>query len=204
MMVMSSWPMIVRPTRRGAWIGKSYFCIWHHNCYKTGTPGHSGLGFKKKMFAHFSSPSRFWVFLTGYVLATEGVGDVRAACLFPLVKSKCFLDSGVRRCCKVGHSCTRRVIDCSSVPHKMALRSVAGAMRTVARLGGQGCEIFDISQLRLNSTVCFENWIRRQRGVAGDVGAPCLALVLSLQILIKHLKLAPPQRCSLRGDISQF
>ena len=61
----------------------------------------------------------------------KGVGDVRPACLFPLVKSKCFLDSGVRRCCKVGHSCMRRVIDCSSVPHKMAWRSVARAIRTV-------------------------------------------------------------------------
>ena len=66
----------------------------------------------------------------------KGVGDVRPACLFPLVKSKCFLDSGVRRCCKAGHSCMRRVIDCSSVPHKMAWRSVARAIRTMARLGG--------------------------------------------------------------------
>ena len=72
----------------------------------------------------------------------KGVGDVRPACLFPLVKSKCFLDSGVRRCCKVGHSCVRRVIDCSSLPHKMAWRSVARAIRTVARLGGPGCEFF--------------------------------------------------------------
>ena len=40
-----------------------------------------------------------------------------------------------------------RVIDCSSVPHKMAWRSVARAIRTVARLGGPGCEIFDVSQL---------------------------------------------------------
>ena len=30
----------------------------------------------------------------------KGVGDVRPACLFPLFKSKCFLDSGVRRCCR--------------------------------------------------------------------------------------------------------
>ena len=35
-----------------------------------------------------------------------------------------------------------KVIDCSSVPHKMAWRSVTRAIRTVARLGGQGCEIF--------------------------------------------------------------
>ena len=75
------------------------------------------------------------------------VGDIRPACLFPLVKSKCFLDSGVRRCCKVGHSCMRRVIGCSSVPRKMAWRSVARAVR-MARFGGPGCDIFDDSRLR--------------------------------------------------------
>ena len=35
----------------------------------------------------------------------QRVGDFRLACMFPLDKPKCFLDSGVRRCCKVGHSC---------------------------------------------------------------------------------------------------
>ena len=78
----------------------------------------------------------------------KGIGEVRLACLFLLVKSKCFLDSGVRHCCKVGHSCVRRVIDCSSVPHKMAWCSVARAIRAVARFGGPRCGIFDISQLR--------------------------------------------------------
>ena len=29
----------------------------------------------------------------------------------------------------------------------------------------------------MNSTVCFLSWIRRHRGVAGDEGAPYLALV---------------------------
>ena len=86
----------------------------------------------------------------------KGVGDVRPACLFPLIKSKCFLDSGVRRCCKCGHSCMRRVIDCSSVPHKMAWRNVARAVRTVARLGGPGCEIFDTSQLRYELDSMFQ------------------------------------------------
>ena len=77
------------------------------------------------------------------------IGDVRPACMFPLVKSKCFLDSGVHRCCKVGHSCRRRVIDCSSVPHKMAWRCVARAIWAVSRLGGPGCEMF---------AVCFKSW----------------------------------------------
>ena len=54
-----SWPTIVRPTRRGAWIGRNYSCTSRHNCCKTSTPGHSGLGFRKETFAHFSSPSLF-------------------------------------------------------------------------------------------------------------------------------------------------
>ena len=89
--------------------------------------------------------------LPGWIRAGYlSVGDIRPACLFPLVTSKCFLDSGFRRCCKAAHSCMRRVIDCSPVPHKMAWRSVARAIRTVARLGGPGCEIFDVSQLRFD------------------------------------------------------
>ena len=66
----------------------------------------------------------------------------------PTCQIQCFLDSGIRRCCKVGHSCMRRVIDGSSVPHKMAWRNVARAIRTVSRLGGPGCEFIDVSQLR--------------------------------------------------------
>ena len=99
--------------------------------------------------------TKFILGLRGWIRAGEkGVGDVRPAFLFPLVKKKRFLDSGVRRCCRTGQSCMRRVIDCSSVPHTMAWRSVARAIRTVARLGGTECEIFDISQLRyeLDST----------------------------------------------------
>ena len=95
--------------------------------------------------------------LLGWIRAgSRGVGDIRPACLFPLVKCKCFLDSGVRRCCKVVHSCMRRVVDCSSTPHKMAWRSVARAIRTVARLGGPGCEIFDISLLRFELDSMFQ------------------------------------------------
>ena len=133
------WPTIMRPTRRGGWIGRKYSCISRHNCCKTSTPGHFSLSFRKEMFAHFSSPSLFlghpdWI-RAGY----KGVGDVRPACLFPLVNSNCFLDSGVRGCCKVRHSCMIRAIDCSSVLHKMA--------RTVSRIGEPGCDVFDISQL---------------------------------------------------------
>ena len=81
--------------------------------------------------------------LPGWIRAGyQGSGDIRPACMLRLVKSKSFLDSVVRRCCKDGHSCMRKVIDCSSVPHKMAWRSVAQAIRAVSRLGGPGCENF--------------------------------------------------------------
>ena len=62
---------------------------------------------------------------------------------------------GVRRCCTVGHSCMRRVLGCSSVPHKMAWRSVALAIMA-ARLGGPGCEIFGVSQLRFELDSVFQ------------------------------------------------
>ena len=65
-MVMSSLRTIVRPTRRGAWIGKNYSCTSRHNCCKTSTPGLSGRGFKNGMFALFFSPNLFWVFLAEY------------------------------------------------------------------------------------------------------------------------------------------
>ena len=74
----------------------------------------------------------------------RGTGDFRPACLLPLVKSTCFLDSGVRRCFKVGQSCMRRVIDCSSIPHKLAWRSVACAIRTVARFGDRGAHFLTL------------------------------------------------------------
>eukprot|EP00971_Amphidinium_carterae_P095330 1886040-Amphidinium_carterae.1 len=36
--------------------------------------------------------------------------------LFPLVKSKCFGDDGIKRCCKPGHSFLRRVMSSAHVP----------------------------------------------------------------------------------------
>ena len=166
----------VRPTKRGAWIGRNYSCISRRSCCKTNMLGHTGLGFKKEMFC-----TRLLTIsvlgLPGWIRARyRGVGDIRPACLFPLVKSKCFLDSAVRRCCKVGHSCMRRVIGCSSVPHKMAWRSGARALRSVA-LVDQGATILTFDSRDLNSTVCFKNWTRRLRGVVGDAVVPCPALV---------------------------
>ena len=161
-------PTIVRPTRR-AWIGRNCSCISRHNCCKTSTPGHSGLGLRKGVCT---------LLLTKSILGHPGW--LRAGyqgCVSP-GQIKCFLDSGVRRC-NVGHSCMRRVIDCSSVPHKMARRSVAQAIRAVSRLVGLGCEFFDIS-------VCFKSWIHRLRGAAGG------SLVLSLQMLINVWSLLCP------------
>ena len=51
------------------------------NCCKTHKLGHTDLDFKKEMFVHIFSPNPFWVFLTGYVLGTEGlVTFVQLAC----------------------------------------------------------------------------------------------------------------------------
>ena len=52
-LVLSSLRTTVRPTTRGAWIGRNYSCISRRNCCKTSIPGHTGLGFKKATFAHF-------------------------------------------------------------------------------------------------------------------------------------------------------
>ena len=144
--VMPSLRTIARPTRRGAWIARNYSCISLLQDKQTWTH-RPGLQERCKSFLGLPD----WI-RSGY----RGVGDIRPACLFPLVKSKCFLDSGVRRCCKVGHSCMRRGIDCSSIPHKMAWCSIARAIRTVARLDGLGCEIFDIPQLRFELDSMFQ------------------------------------------------
>ena len=148
---------IVRPTRRGAWISRNYSFL-----YLT-----SQLLQDKQTWTHrpgLQERDVCTLLLTKSILGLldwlragyRGLGDIRHAWLFPLVKSKCSLDSGVRRCCKSGHPCMRRVIDCSSVSHKMAWCSVARAIRTVARLGGPGCEIFDISQLRFELASTFQ------------------------------------------------
>ena len=126
----------------------------------------------------------------------RGVGDIRPACLFLLVRSKCFLDSRVRRCCKVGHSCMRRGL---WIAPQFLTRWPGAALpranRTVARLIGPGCEFFDTSQLRLELDSMFHELDKPAFAVLLEVRpvVPCPALVLSLQILIK---LALPQRCS--------
>ena len=68
--------------------------------------------------------------------------DTKGLETFVLLACFHWSNPGVRRCCKVGHSCMGRVIGCSSVPHKMAWRSVARAIRVVTRRGGPGVRNF--------------------------------------------------------------
>ena len=42
---------------------------------------------------------------------SPAAASIRLATLFPLVKTKCFEDTGVKRCMKEAHSCWSRVID---------------------------------------------------------------------------------------------
>ena len=72
----------------------------------------------------------------------------RPPSVFPLVKSKCFLDDGTRRCTKVAHSCWRRVIDCSGLPFARGWKAIARAARAVVRTSGLSRELFNIAQLR--------------------------------------------------------
>ena len=89
-------------------------------------PGHTGLGFKKGMFALFCSTHLFWVFLAGYVLGTEGLETfVLHACCHWSNPSVSW-GSSVLQSWEFVHE---KGNDCSSVPHKMAWRSGARAIR---------------------------------------------------------------------------
>ena len=129
-----------------AWIG--WNCsISRRNCCKTSIPGHLRPGLQELDVCTLllTKSGSSWLD-TGWVLRGWG----HSSCL-PVPTGQIQVLPGLgrgRRCCKVGHSCMRRVIDCSSVPHKMAWRSVARSIRMVARLGGRGCEIFVVSPLR--------------------------------------------------------
>ena len=68
--------------------------------------------------------------------------------LFPLCKSKCFTALGEHVCSKVGHSCMRRVINCSRMPYKYAWRLVSRAIRAVVISVGISQEIADLGALR--------------------------------------------------------
>eukprot|EP00971_Amphidinium_carterae_P067375 1333925-Amphidinium_carterae.1 len=67
--------------------------------------------------------------------------------VFPLVKSKCYEDTGKRKCNKPGHSCWRRVIACSAVPYRRAWRVLSRAVRGVVRLSNIGREVFSMAEV---------------------------------------------------------
>ena len=199
-----SWPTIVRPTRRGAWIGRNEFLYLTSQLLQDRHTWTFRHGIQERDVCTLLLTNSMLGLPCWIRAGHQGVGDVRPACLFPLVKSKCFLDSGVRRCCKVGHSCMRRVIDCSSVQITRWLGAViARGIRAVPRLGGPGCEFFDISQLRYDLDIMFQDLNTPPSRCCWRCGyAMSRRWPHQLQRLIKRLKLALPQRCCQRGDTS--
>ena len=56
-------------------------------------------------------------------------GRVRSPSIFPLTKSRCFADDGTKTCVNPGHSCWRRVVDCSQVAWPRAWKAEARGTR---------------------------------------------------------------------------
>ena len=75
-------------------------------------------------------------------------GPVRSPSIFPLIKSKCFADDGTKTCVKPGHSCWRRVVDCSQVAWPRAWKAVARGTRGLLRTLNLSHEVFDLSKAR--------------------------------------------------------
>ena len=71
-----------------------------------------------------------------------------APILFPLVKSKCYSDSGQRISEKPGHSCWRRILDVSRMPHAYGWRVIGRAVRGLLEATGASHELFNISHAR--------------------------------------------------------
>ena len=65
--------------------------------------------------------------------------------MFPLIKSKCIRNDGVRMCTKPQHSCWRRVLDMSQTPFATGWRTVARAVRGVVDVLC-GRELLDMSR----------------------------------------------------------
>jgi len=79
--------------------------------------------------------------LPSFLRRWRGTRRLAPPTLFPLVKSKCFLDQGVHLCCKPLRSCWRRVIDCSSAPYAAGWRAVSRAGRGALRAISWGKEL---------------------------------------------------------------
>ena len=139
---MSSLRTIVRPTRCGTWIGRNCSCISRHSCCKTLQDRDVCTLLLTKPILGLPD----WI-RSGY----RGVGDIRPACLFPLVISKY---SGVRRCCKVGQFVREEVCLFDSSQDGLAQRCSGNPNGSTP--GGPGCEFFYISQLRFELDRLFQ------------------------------------------------
>ena len=78
----------------------------------------------------------------------RGRGVLRLPRLMFTIKSKCFLDSGVRVCTKVGHSCWRRIIDHSGTPHAPGWRAISRGVRGVLQACGLTWEVWSLAEIR--------------------------------------------------------
>ena len=75
-------------------------------------------------------------------------GNAAPPSMFPLCKSKCFTDDGDKKCVVQGHSCMRRVIDCSRAPFRFAWRMISRGARGVIASVCVTHELFDLDMLR--------------------------------------------------------
>ena len=120
-------------------------------------------------------------------------GRVRSPSIFPLTKSRCFADDGTKTCVNPGHSCWRRVVDCSQVAWPRAWKAEARGTRGRLRTVNSSHEVFDLSQ-----AAAFK-CIQTDAGSVGHLYTRCLWLWL---ILIRLLRRANPQRSCLRSSSS--
>ena len=98
------------------------------------------LGLQESNVCTLLLTKSIWVCLTGYGLGTEGLETFVLRACSPWSNTSGFLDSGVRRCCKVGHSCMRRVIGCSSALTDDEMHSVVLLMPDYTEWRGKGGE----------------------------------------------------------------
>lgn len=64
--------------------------------------------------------------------------------MYLFVKSKCFHGSGIRKCCKQGHSCMRKVVSFAGFPKRRAWRIGSRALQTMAMVVGGTLELWKL------------------------------------------------------------
>lgn len=93
-----------------------------------------------------------WYWTIPFLGLPSSLHDKWKTCRVPtcwhLVKTKCWGDGCSHHCSKAGHSCWRRVIDCSGLPCPRGWRTLSRAARAIARLGRFPLEIWRLSYLR--------------------------------------------------------